>query len=56
MEELVRFGAYIDSFFDKVLVNVDDAALRENRYALLWAIRRVFLQVADLAEIVISDQ
>lgn len=55
MEELVHYGAYIDAFFDEVLVNADDTALRENRYALLRAIRRVFLQVADLAEIVISE-
>lgn len=55
MEELVRYGACIDAFFDAVLVNAEDAALRENRFALLRMIRRVFLQVADLAEIVISE-
>jgi len=55
MEELVQFGAVIDRFFDDVLVNVEAEEVRKNRYALLAEIRRLFLHVADLAQIVISE-
>jgi glycyl-tRNA synthetase beta chain len=48
MEELVRFSGVIDLFFDKVLVNTDDVKLKENRYALLSKIRKIFLNFADL--------
>ncbi|MBZ9613284.1 glycine--tRNA ligase subunit beta [Rheinheimera maricola] len=39
----------IDSFFDKVMVNADDAAVRANRQALLKQLRELFLQVADIS-------
>jgi glycyl-tRNA synthetase beta chain len=39
----------VDAFFDQVLVNCEDPALRENRYALLAALRAAFLQVADIS-------
>ena len=53
---LVEFGSFIDHFFDKVLVNCDDEALRKNRYALLAAIRDEFTRMADLALIVVENQ
>lgn len=39
----------IDSFFDNVMVNADDAAVRANRQALLKQLRELFLQVADIS-------
>ncbi|MDD3564028.1 MAG: glycine--tRNA ligase subunit beta, partial [Candidatus Cloacimonetes bacterium] len=56
LQRLVEFGKIIDNFFDKVLVNCDDEALRKNRYALLAAIRDEFTRMADLALIVVENQ
>lgn len=52
---LVTYGLLIDSFFDAVLVNCEDQALRDNRYALLNLIKHEFLRVADIAQIVFEN-
>lgn len=39
----------IDAFFDKVMVNAEDAALKQNRLALLNTSRQLFLRVADIS-------
>lgn len=39
----------VDAFFDQVMVNVDDAAIRDNRLALLQLLRTLFLRVADIS-------
>lgn len=39
----------IDAFFDKVMVNAEDAALKQNRLALLNTLRQLFLRVADIS-------
>ena len=39
----------IDQFFDEVMVNVDDVAVRQNRLALLNQLRLAFLHVADIS-------
>jgi glycyl-tRNA synthetase beta chain len=39
----------VDAFFEEVLVNADDAAVRANRYALLAQLRDLFLGVADIS-------
>ncbi|MBN1326798.1 MAG: glycine--tRNA ligase subunit beta, partial [Candidatus Cloacimonetes bacterium] len=54
LSRLVAMGHIIDQFFDDVLVNVDDPAIRENRYRLLNRIRILFLKVADIAKIVVE--
>jgi len=41
----------VDRFFDQVMVMADDAALRENRLALLSFLRDLFLNVADISEL-----
>lgn len=41
----------VDGFFDKVMVMADDAALRDNRLAMLAQLRGLFLQVADISEL-----
>ncbi len=39
----------VDAFFDDVMVNAEDEALRNNRLNLLNALRQQFLQVADIS-------
>jgi glycyl-tRNA synthetase beta chain len=51
MRALAELRAPVDAFFDKVTVNVDDAALRANRLALLSEIRAATLTVADFSKI-----
>jgi glycyl-tRNA synthetase beta chain len=51
MVELARLRQPVDEFFDKVTVNTDDRALRENRLRLLSRIRAVMNQVADFSQI-----
>jgi glycyl-tRNA synthetase beta chain len=45
----------VDSFFDKVLVNAPDAAVRSNRLALLARLHHEVSSIADLSEIVTSS-
>jgi glycyl-tRNA synthetase beta chain len=51
MSELARLRRPVDDFFDKVTVNCDDVALRENRLRLLSRIRATLNQVADFSQI-----
>ncbi|MDH3979911.1 MAG: glycine--tRNA ligase subunit beta [Gammaproteobacteria bacterium] len=46
---LAGLQAPVDSFFDDVMVMADDAALRDNRLALLNTLSALFLQVADIS-------
>ena len=41
----------VDTFFDDVMVNVDDKATRANRLALLSQLRALFLDVADISRL-----
>lgn len=49
LEHLARLRPQVDAFFDQVMVNVDDDALRRNRLALLRRLRDLFLRVADIS-------
>jgi glycyl-tRNA synthetase beta chain len=51
MAALATLREPVDAFFDKVTVNTDEAALRENRLRLLSRIRAVMNQVADFSQI-----
>jgi glycyl-tRNA synthetase beta chain len=51
MEALSTLRTAVDAFFDKVTVNVDDKALRENRLKLLNEIREATRAVADFSKI-----
>jgi len=44
----------VDAFFDGVLVNAEDLELRRNRLSLLKALRDLFLQVADISQLVVG--
>ena len=49
LERLATLREPVDRFFDEVLVNAEDAAVRANRYALLARLRGLFLGVADIS-------
>ncbi len=44
----------VDAFFDGVMVNTEDEALRNNRLNLLKNLRDAFLQVADISQLVVA--
>jgi len=41
----------VDRFFDQVMVNTDDLAVRSNRQALLQQLRQLFLHIADISHL-----
>ena len=49
LERLAALREPVDAFFEQVLVNADDAAVKANRYALLARLRGLFLGVADIS-------
>ena len=49
LEKLANLRAPVDSFFDNVMVNAEDPALRQNRLAILNTLQDLFLQVADIS-------
>lgn len=49
LEQLASLRGAVDSFFDEVMVMVDDEAVRNNRLALLSQLRNLFLEVADIS-------
>jgi glycyl-tRNA synthetase beta chain len=51
MRAMAKLRPHVDAFFDKVTVNVDDKALRENRLKLLNEIRAATRAVADFSKI-----
>ena len=51
MRAMAKLRPAVDAFFDKVTVNVDDKALRENRLKLLDQIREATRAVADFSKI-----
>jgi glycyl-tRNA synthetase beta chain len=51
MLAMAKLRPHVDAFFDKVTVNVDDKALRENRLRLLNEIRAATRTVADFSKI-----
>ncbi len=51
MAAMAKLRPAVDAFFDKVTVNVEDAALRENRLKLLNEIRAATRGVADFSRI-----
>ena len=49
LERLAQLRRHVDTFFDQVMVMVDDDAIKQNRLALLARLRRLFLAVADIS-------
>jgi glycyl-tRNA synthetase beta chain len=52
LAEISRIRPAVDTFFDKVMVMVEDEELRANRLALLQTLLREFSTIADFSEIV----
>jgi glycyl-tRNA synthetase beta chain len=44
----------VDAFFDDVMVNVEEDSLRNNRLNLLKQLRDLFLEVADISQLVVA--
>ena len=51
MGAMAKLRPHVDAFFDKVTVNADDKAVRENRLRLLSEIRAATRAVADFSKI-----
>ena len=51
MQSLGGLRQPIDSFFDSVVVNHDDAAIRQNRLGLLAMVRQAMQRVADFSKL-----
>ena len=49
LARLATLRPAVDAFFDGVMVNAEDAALRRNRLALLAQLRDRFARIADLS-------
>ena len=51
LQALAGLKAPVDAFFEHVMVNAEDAALRNNRLALLASLQRAMNRVADLSRL-----
>lgn len=51
LQKLAALKAPVDTFFDGVMVNVDDEKLRNNRLALLKQLHRTMNRIADLSKL-----
>lgn len=51
LQTLAQLRTPVDDFFDKVLVNADDLAIRNNRLSLLSQLQSQFLGIADISEL-----
>lgn len=49
--QLAGVRGAVDAFFDQVMVNADDAAVRQNRLALLARLQSLFNAVADIGRL-----
>ncbi|HYK35788.1 glycine--tRNA ligase subunit beta [Alloacidobacterium sp.] len=52
LEQIATLRPHVDLFFDKVMVMVDDPAVRQNRLALIALVLAGFSSIADFSEIV----
>ena len=51
LQVLAGLRAPVDAFFDKVMVNAEDPALRANRLALLVILQRAMNRIADISRL-----
>ena len=54
LQILAALKAPVDDFFDHVMVNVDDASLRNNRLALLAQLHQTMNRVADISKLAVN--
>ena len=55
LQQLSALSAPVDRFFDDVMVMAEDPALRSNRLALLNQLATLFLAIADISVLQLSD-
>jgi glycyl-tRNA synthetase beta chain len=51
LQQLATLREPVDAFFDSVMVMADDAAVRHNRLTLLFELRSLFLDIADISRL-----
>ncbi|MDD2762199.1 MAG: DALR anticodon-binding domain-containing protein, partial [Methylomonas sp.] len=51
LNRLAQLRTTVDEFFDHVMVNTDDVALRNSRLALLAMLSNQFLKIADISKL-----
>ena len=51
LDALLSLKPQLDSFFDSVMVNVEDEALRKNRKNLVASIYKSIYKIADIKEV-----
>jgi glycyl-tRNA synthetase beta chain len=56
LEQIATLRGHVDRFFDKILVNAPDVAVRQNRLTLLHTMLAEFSTIADFSEIVTGGQ
>jgi glycyl-tRNA synthetase beta chain len=56
LERIATLRPHVDSFFDKILVNAPDPAVRRNRLTLLHTMLAEFSTIADFSEIVTNTK
>ena len=56
LERIASLRPAVDHFFDKVMVNVENPDVRQNRLALLYSVLTGFSTIADFSEIVTTSQ
>ena len=56
LPRLMAMESAIHEFFDHVMVNVEDAAVRLNRLRLLSEVRDMFLRGWDLSRVVVEGE
>jgi glycyl-tRNA synthetase beta chain len=54
LANIVEIKSAVDLFFDKVMVMVEDEAIKKNRLHLLYNISQLFSQLADFSKIVVK--
>ncbi len=47
LKEIATLRPFVDSFFDEVMVMVDDEVIRQNRMGLLFSVSELFINIAD---------
>jgi len=53
LKALFSLKELLDNYFDKVMVNSDDASLKNNRLATIGQIYNSFKEIADIKEITV---
>ena len=51
LDALLGLKPQLDTFFDNVMVNAEDEAVKNNRKALVASIYKAILSIADIKEV-----